>query len=110
MQHRARNFHTARLAAREVANLVMAAVSKTDDLQRCVGAPPAFAAAKPVQGGMIGQVLQKAEVGIQRTALKDNTETLECGAGPSANVVTENVDLTGGIIVEAGDQREKRRL
>src|SRR5215210_3331560 len=110
MQQRAGDLDAACLSARKVAHLLAGAVGEADKLQGALGALAGFATANAVQRTVIEQVLPQGQVEIQRAALKHDAETLQRCRGAAADVVPENADLAADVVVEAGDQREQRRL
>ena len=110
MQQRAGDLDAARLAAGKVAHLLARPVGEADELQRPLGALARLATANAVQRAVIEQVLPQRQIEIQRPALKDDAEALQRRRGAAPDVVTEYADLAGDVVVEAGDQREQRRL
>ena len=110
MQQRAGDLDAARLAAGQVAHLLARAVGEPDDLQRPLGAPARLAAADAVQRAVIEQVLPQRQIEIERAALEHDAEPLQRRRGAAADVVAEDADLAGDVVVEPGDQREQRRL
>ena len=110
MQQRAGDLDAPCLSARKVAHLLAGAVGEADELQSTLRALAGFATANAVQRAVIEQVLPQRQVEIQRPALKHDAEALQRCRGAAPDVVPENADLAGDVVVEAGDQREQRRL
>jgi hypothetical protein len=110
VQERAGDLDAPRLAAGEIAHLLVGPVGKADGGERLGRAPARLAGADAVQGGVIEQVLLQREIAVERLRLEHHAEALQRCPRPAPHVVTEDVDLAGDVVVEAGDQREERRL
>ena len=70
----------------------------------------ASARGQAVQRRVVGEVLRDRQVGVERPALEHHAHLGERRPGRAAQVVAEDLDAAGDVVVEPGDQREQRGL
>ena len=92
-----------------VRTLSLRAIRKPHHRENRFAKPPPFAASKPVQRGVISEVLHHAQVAIEAAALKDDTELLQRRHRVSPRR-DRNANLSTHIVVKSRHQHEQRGL
>jgi hypothetical protein len=110
VQQRPGDFDAPCLASRQRPCLVIGPFGKAD-LRKCIDRQAtAFPPADPLQGRVIGEVLQHAQIVIEAAALEYDTKLLQRRGRVPAHVVAENADLAADVVVETGHQGKQCRL
>ena len=104
------DFNPAPVSAVERSDLLVSTLFHPEPLQfgfdTRKGLPPPHA----VKRRVVAEILQHAEVQIQRRLLENDPHLCKCGQGSRLNVVAVDDDGSLASVVEAGDQGKQCRL
>ena len=93
MQQGPHDFHTPHLSARKIARLIASARLQPDVLQKLLSLTPRFAAANPMQRGVIAKVLREGKIEVESARLKDDAKQAQCRPRFAPKIVAKDADL-----------------